>query len=136
MNSLTFIKVLNEEECHHCLQYHEGLNTCPDYQPTPECGHGIHYTDTFNFTEWISLGNHYREVLSFTNPIQIDKTKWKAETVTLGPRKEFVELFPTKEAELAIVSKNGYIIEYIKDPSEKLQLAAVKEMATKECSDK
>ena len=117
------IKILNATENHQGFQYAEGWNTCPDYEPTATCGNGLHYTDDVYWPRWMSYGDHFREVLDAVGTVEIDETK--AEKLCLGPHRPFSDLLVTEAQQLTALTQHGFVIKYIKNPSEAVQLAAV-----------
>ena len=123
------IKILNADEKHRDFQYVEGWNTCPDYEPTVECGNGLHYTDDTSWARWTEFGDHFREVLDAVGTVVIDETKSKAEKLCLGPRRPFTDLLVTEAQQLATVTRYANAIRWIKDPSEAAQVAAVTQWA-------
>ena len=125
-----YIKLLNENELHHDFQYTTGKNTCQDFRPDVDCYYGLHFTDDLNFVYWLSYFDdqklHFRQIVSFENMVENKQQhKYKAESITLGPKREISELLDTFEIQKLAVTQDGRSIKFIKNLSFELQKIAV-----------
>ena len=88
-----YLKITNEKENHHGLQYHDGLNI--DFIPFERegscCPGGIYFTTPEYICGFVNIGVYVREV---TIPDGADMVmdpegcKWRTSKVILGPRKD------------------------------------------------
>ena len=85
-----FIKILNEREWHVGQKYGDGLCTCTDFEDNQKRSNGIHFTTLEHLEMWRFMGTHYREVLWCTRMHDFGcGTEFKAESVFLGPKRDF-----------------------------------------------
>ena len=124
-----YIKLLNKNELHYDFQYTFGKNTCQDFRRDIDCNYGLHFTDDLNFVYWLRMINkkgHFREVVSFENMIENkSECKYKAESITLGPKRNISELLDTFEKQKLAVTQDGNALKYIENPSFEIQKLAV-----------
>ena len=124
-----YIKLLNENELHHGFQYTIGKNTCQDFRQDVNCNYGLHFTDNLNVIKWLNMfpnTTHFREVVSFENMIENkSQHKYKAESITLGPKRDISEFLDTFEKQKIAVTQDGQAIRYIQNPSFEIQKLAV-----------
>jgi len=99
---MNFYKILNEEETHHGLKYHDGLNVDPlPFNPSGDCEPGGIYfarEDILAFLNsdsvWIRKVTVPEGEPIYENPGS--PKKWKAKRVILGPRRR-IDLQVIKE---------------------------------------
>jgi len=90
---MDFYKITNEEEIHHGLQYHDGLNIDPlPFSPTGDCVHGGIYFAREDILAFLSKGPWIRTVTIPEDAQVIENPgapprKWRADRVELGPRR-------------------------------------------------
>jgi len=90
---MKFYKITNEKECHHGLQYHDGLNEdIVPFNPSGDCETGGIYFAREDILSFLIYGPWIREVTLpedaqiYKNPLS--PVKWKADKVILGKRRE------------------------------------------------
>jgi len=89
-----YYKILNEDECHHGMQYKNGLNTdVLPFNPSGSCEPGgIYFSDVENILEFAGYGPWIREVTLpegeevYKDPVG---NKYKAHSVILGKRRRW-----------------------------------------------
>ena len=98
---MNYYKILNEEETHHGLKYHDGLNEDPlEFNPSGNCEPGGIYFAKEDILAFLDYGPWIRQVIIpkgepiYENPGS--PKKWKAKRVILGPRRE-IDLQVIKE---------------------------------------
>ena len=98
---VNFYKILNEEETHHGLKYHDGLNVDPlPFNPSGDCKPGGIYFTREDILAFLDYGPWIRKVTIpqgepvYENPGS--PKKWKAKRVILGPRRR-IDLQVIKE---------------------------------------
>lgn len=124
---MNFYKILNEEETHNGLKYHDGLNEDPlEFNPSGDCeSGGIYFVreDILAFLNpdsvWIRKVTIPEGEPVYENPG--DPKKWKAKRVILGPRRkinlqiikelveEGVDIHENKEYVLTWAAVRGYL---------------------------
>ena len=121
------LKILNEKEFHYGFQYKQEWNiSASQFNAEKDCGDGLHFTDEEHWVEWIPMGDHFREVIRTSREmVQVGDSKWRAKAIKLGPRREFSDLLKTEEQQLKAVKKDGRVLNFIENPSEKVKLAAL-----------
>ena len=89
---MKFYKITNEEECHHDLQYHDGLvEDIKPFNPSGDCTPGGIYFAREDILFFLNYGPWIREVTIppgaqiYKNPGKPEK--WKADKVYLHPRR-------------------------------------------------
>jgi len=89
---VNFYKILNEEETHNGLKYHDGLNEDPlEFNPSGDCESGGIYFAREDILAFLHYGPWIRKVTIpegesiYENPGS--PKKWKAKRVVLGPRR-------------------------------------------------
>lgn len=116
------------------MYFHLGLNIdLKEFNPDPVCGGGIHYTDFENMSEFTSYG----EMIGFliipegVPIVNIENNKYKSPQINLLEVMLFEDWIKdySKHAEekTRILDPTLKLI-CIKDPSEEVQLAAVKKI--------
>jgi len=90
---MNYYKILNEEETHHNLKYHDGLNVDPlEFNPYGDCESGGIYFSREDILAFLDYGPWIRQVaLPEGEPIYENPgspKKWKAKRVILGPRRK------------------------------------------------
>ena len=90
---MKYYKITNEEECHHGMQYQDGLNIdIKEFNPSGSCEPGGIYYSSEDIFSFLSYGVWIREVTipedaqTYKDP-DSDIVKWKADKVILGPRR-------------------------------------------------
>jgi hypothetical protein len=92
-----YLKITNENENHHGLQYHDGLIIDPiPFAKEGSCvTGGIYFTTPEFICEFINMGIYLREV-TIPEDAEIVKDpggdKWRASKVILSPRKELKDI--------------------------------------------
>jgi len=90
---MNYYKILNKDECHNGLQYHNGLNIDPvPFNPSGACQPGGMYFASKDILEFLSDGPWIRQV-TLPDDAQIYKDpggvqKWKADKFILGRRRK------------------------------------------------
>ena len=129
---MNYYKILNEEETHHDLKYHNGLNVDPlPFNPSGYCASGGIYFAREGILAFLNYGLWIRQVaLPEGEPIYENPgspKKWKAKRVILGTRKridlqvikelveEGVNIHTSNDYALIWAAENGYldIVEYL-----------------------
>jgi len=94
---MKFYKILNEDECHHGMQYKTGLNTdVLPFNPRGDCEDGGIYFARKDILAFLCYGPWVREVTIpdgeevYSNPGSLKK--WKAHRVILGERKRWSDI--------------------------------------------
>jgi len=94
---MKFYKILNEDECHHGMQYKTGLNTdILPFNPKGDCEKGGIYFAREDIFSFLGYGPWVREVSLpkdeevYENPDS--PKKWKAHRVILGERKRWSDI--------------------------------------------
>lgn len=89
---MNYYKILNEEECHHGLQYQTGLNIDPlPFHPYGDCEPGgIYFASEdilffFGYGPWIREVTLTEDTKYYCNPGT--PVKWKADRIVLGERR-------------------------------------------------
>jgi hypothetical protein len=87
-----YLKITNFKECHHGLQYHDGLNIDPlPFAKKGSCvPGGIYFTTPEYICFFIEMGPYVREVTIPEDAEMVrdpDGNKWRASKIILGPRK-------------------------------------------------
>jgi len=129
---VNFYKILNEEETHHGLKYHTGLNVDPrPFNPRGSCEPGGIYFTREDILAFLDYGPWLRKVTIpkgepvYENPGS--PKKWKAKRVILGPRRridfqvikelvrEGANIHADDDFPLQWAAKNGYlnIVEFL-----------------------
>jgi len=133
---VNFYKILNKEETHNGLKYHDGLNEDPlPFNPSGDCEPGGIYFTREDILAFLSYGPWIRQVtLPEGEPVYENPgspKKWKAKRVILGPRrkidlqviKELVEeganIRADNDQPLVWAAENGYldIVKFLADKS-------------------
>ena len=89
---VNYYKILNEEETHYGLKYHDGLNEDPlPFNPSGNCEPGGIYFSREDILAFLDYGPWIRKVtIPEGEPIYENPgspKKWKAKRVILGPRR-------------------------------------------------
>jgi len=99
---VNFYKILNEEETHHSLKYHDSLNEDPlPFNPSGDCQPGGIYFAREDILGFLGYGAFWirRVTVPEGEPIYENPgypKKWKAKRVILGPRRK-IDLQVIKE---------------------------------------
>ena len=122
-----FWRLTNESECHRGLQYRTGLNVDPiPFNPTGNCQEGGMYffgeSQLPDFYSFISDARYMRRV-TFPPDSRIyqEEGKYKTNKFILGERTEF---FLPPGLCLAACTKNGYALQFVKEQTPDIGLAA------------
>lgn len=134
--SKILVKLTTGCELHNGFQFHDGENIDTNtFDPVGGCNPGgIYFTDIYNMHKWTNYrGYDMKYYRTVTLPpdcmVRIDKDKFKADKIFLGQRLLIKDLNIWKDKEycLDIIKENGFVIQYITDPSEEIQLAALEQ---------
>ena len=123
---MNYYKILNEEETHNVLKYHDGLNVDPlPFNPSGDCESGGIYFSREDILAFLYYGPWIRKVtLPEGEPIYENPgfpKKWKAKRVILGPRrkidlqvikelvKEGVDIHVDDDYALSWAARNGHL---------------------------
>jgi len=99
---VNFYKILNEEETHRSLKYHDGLNEDPfPFNPSGDCEPGGIYFAREDILGFLGYGAFWirRVTIPEGEPVYENPSspkKWKAKRVILGPRRK-IDLQVIKE---------------------------------------
>ena len=131
-----FIKLTNQKENHNKYQFKTGLNidSLP-FNPEGECQPGGIY---FCLLEDLSLWLHYNDQIMFyvrfvTIPadaqVWLETNKFKTNQLILGDRTKITDLEVWNDSSywLTIVQKNGLALQYVKEKTPEICLAAVQQ---------
>jgi hypothetical protein len=130
--NIPLYKFTNTEEKHYDHQYVNGLNfDANNFDISRECSRGgLYFTSAKYIGTWID-GNTYVRNVSIPDDARvcIYQNKIKANKIILGPRNIIYDsdIFEDEEMQILAVQQNGYIIKYIKEPSEEVKKLAVKQ---------
>jgi len=88
-----YYKILNQEEIHNGLAYHDGLNTDPlPFNPSGDCEPGgIYFASAEQISRYLDYGPWIRTVEP-VGEIYNEEGKSKAHEVILGPRQRIEDV--------------------------------------------
>ncbi len=119
------VKVLCAGEVHNGLQYSGGRTVCENYDAQDPMS-GLHFTDADHVFDWLSHGDHVRDVLSAEDIVLLGPGRWKASAVTLGPPRTLLSLIARFRSEADVVAFHPDAIRCLRYPTTAAQLAAVR----------
>jgi hypothetical protein len=130
--NVKFYKFINEEKCHHGLNFDVGDIIDPiEFNPTNECSKGGIYFTTFDHIfNFLDYGCYFCEILiSDDSRCYIEYSKIKANKITIKNMINISDLDILDNTEYCseIVKQNGYVIQHVKEQTEEICLEAVKQ---------
>lgn len=127
----TYYKIIRQDLLHYDFRYKLGLNVDHiKFNPTYTCQPGgLYFTDADNINQFLSYGELLAEI-SIPEDAQVyqESNKWKADKfiiLSMTPVAEHL-LFRDKIFGLEDVRKNGDLLQFIKNQTDEICLAAVR----------
>lgn len=131
------VKLTNKEENHNGYLFKDGLNEDnKEFNPDPYSPGGFCFTEVDQIHYWLEYGSNImkycRKVTILPDSkIYIGNRVFKVDKIFLAEREKILDLkfWPDEESQLRAIKRNECNIRCFRNPSEKVQLAAVKKIA-------
>jgi len=128
-----YVKLTNKQNIHNHFTFKDGLNVDSIPISSKECAPGgIYFTSFNNIHRWLFYGDQkmyyiWDVVIPENSKVYHYPTKSKAESIILSNCRSINELVEWNNLDFCLnaVKQNGHAIQFIKNPSEEVQLVAV-----------